>query len=246
MVSALICSGGVSISPALAGGIALESPRGLTYGEPFRFVFNTAGRTTATSTDITTYDTFVNTQAAGATYNGVTVNWLAIGSTSSVNAIDHIGQTNTPVYLVDGTEVATSTTTSGLWSGFPIMHPINEDITGAPTPAIGAWTGTYFDGTVATDSQGITYPLGNMGPPLPPQVVVGLSYDTRFWVLIGTSPSSMNFPMYAISGVLTAVPEPSSVLLLCMGGVMVVAYGWTRRHRDRRQGPVVGPPDKLP
>jgi hypothetical protein len=41
-------------------------------------------------------------------YNGVVVNWLAIGSTATVNAIDHIRQTQTPVYLVDDTKVSPS------------------------------------------------------------------------------------------------------------------------------------------
>ena len=94
----------------------LQTPAGLTFGDQFRFVFVTDGDTTATSTNISDYDNFVQSQAGGATYNGVVVNWLAIGSTESVNAIDHIEQTSTPVYLANGTLVTNSTTAAGLWS----------------------------------------------------------------------------------------------------------------------------------
>jgi len=77
------------------------------------------------TTDVFTY--FVNAQAGGATYAGSVVNWEAIGSTSSVSAINNVGQTTTPVYLADGTLVTTSTTSTGLWSG-SILNPIDEDL----------------------------------------------------------------------------------------------------------------------
>ncbi len=59
------------------------------------------------------------------------VNWLAIGSTDSVDAIDHVGQATAPVYLSDGTLVTTSTTPAGLWSG-ALVHAINLDLAGNP------------------------------------------------------------------------------------------------------------------
>ena len=108
-------------------GVILQTPAGLDPGDHFRFVFVTDGIRDATSTNIADYDSFVNTQAGGATYDGVVVNWLAIGSTDSVNAIDHVGQASTPVYLSDGTLVTTSTTTAGPWSG-ALVHQINLDL----------------------------------------------------------------------------------------------------------------------
>jgi len=59
-----------------------------------------------------------------------------IGSTSSINAIDNVGQTASPVYLANGTPVTTSTTSSGLWSG-SLLNPIDEDLTGARLGNIG-------------------------------------------------------------------------------------------------------------
>ena len=88
----------------------LQTPPGLNPGDPFRFVFVTDGIRDATSTNIADYDSFVNAQAGGATYSGVVVDWLAIGSTDSVDAIDHVGQATAPVYLSDGTLVTTTTT----------------------------------------------------------------------------------------------------------------------------------------
>jgi hypothetical protein len=136
------------VAPAHAGGVALTTPAGLAPGDQFRFVFVTDGTTNAESTDISTYDSFVQNQAGGATYDGATVTWQAIGSTSAVNAIDHItGPSSAPVYLVNGTEVATSTETStgGLWSG-SLLSPIDIDISGNSRITY-AWTGTDTSGT---------------------------------------------------------------------------------------------------
>ena len=62
-------------------GIILQTPAGLNPGDQFRFGFVTDGSRDATSTNIADYDSFVNAEAGGATYNGVPVNWLAIVST---------------------------------------------------------------------------------------------------------------------------------------------------------------------
>ena len=98
----------------------LLAPSGLSPGDSFRFAFITDGTTAATSTDISTYNTFVNTQADGATYDGMTITWYAIASTSATDAaFSNIGEDNVPVYLASGEEVASSDTASsgGLWSG---------------------------------------------------------------------------------------------------------------------------------
>src|SRR4051812_38888348 len=75
-------------------GMMLQTPAGLNPGDQFRFVFVTDGIRDATSTNIADYDSFVNAEAGGATYDGAVVNWLAIGSTDSVDAIAHVGQAN--------------------------------------------------------------------------------------------------------------------------------------------------------
>ena len=63
-VAALFWLGSQWEDPVQAG-VALMTPSGLAPGDQFRFVFVTDGSTTATSTDIGTYDAFVESQAGG-------------------------------------------------------------------------------------------------------------------------------------------------------------------------------------
>ena len=205
--------------------VILQTPSGLNSGDFFRFVFVTDGIRTATSASIADYDTFVNTQAGGATYHGAVVDWLAIGSTSSVDAIDHIGQGATPVYLSDGTLVTTSTTGAGFWSGV-LVHAINLDLAGNPVHTF-VWTGTNFFGTGFGGALGTTTPQ------------VGATDDSvDSWVTSGRSPSGDLRPLYAISSVLTvpsaAVPEPSAVTMLGTALSVGLAIGWTRHRRAQR------------
>ena len=120
---------GAAFGGRAEAGVILQTPEGLNPGDHFRFVFVTDGIRDATSTNIADYDNFVNAQAGEAMYDGVAVDWLAMGSTDSVDAIDHVGQTNTRVYLSDGTLISTDTTLAGLWSG-AILHEINLDLAG--------------------------------------------------------------------------------------------------------------------
>ena len=210
----------------------LQTPSGLNPGDAFRFVFVTGGIRDATSANIADYDSFVNAQAGGATYNGVVVDWLAIGSTDSVDAIDHVGQATAPVFLSDGTPVTSSTTPTGLWSG-ALVHAINLDLAANPVHTF-VWTGTNPTGT------GFGGPLAASTPS------VGSSTDSDgAWVASGRSNSGDFRPFYGISLVLTvplaAVPEPSTLTMLGAALSLGLAISWTRRRTQRRQRPV-GPP----
>jgi len=153
----------------------LQTPPGLNPGDSLRFVYVTDGIRDATSADISDYDSFVNVQAGGATYNGAAITWLAIGSTPSVDAIDHVGQANAPVYLPDGTLITGTTTAAGLWSG-AIVQAINLDLAANPV-VIFVWTGTNPFGT------GFGGALGN------PRALTGASTDTAgSWVASGRTP----------------------------------------------------------
>jgi PEP-CTERM motif len=212
-----------------ASGIALSTPAGLGAGESFRFVFVTEATTVAISASIAHYNSFVNAQAGGATYDGSVVNWVAIGSTSSASAINNVGQTQTPVYLVDGTLVTTSTTSTGLWSG-SILNPIDEDVSGMGlhTGSTGVWTGTNTNGSTSTNRLGDFF-----------GVTIGNSVSTDgTWVNNGVWPSDNSFGafhMYGISQVLTAVPEPSSLALAGTAAIGVSAFVWCRKRRDQRR-----------
>jgi hypothetical protein len=212
--------------------IDLTTPAGLTPGEQFRFVFVTDGTTTASDPSIAVYDGFVTSQAGFATYYGTIVDWLAIGTTATVNAIDHIGTDPiTGVFLADGTIVTTSTDTLGLWSG-SLLHAINEDINSTVTPLSTVWTGTFTDGTNST-----TTTLGGTR-----NVTAGSNRETSgAWTNLLTFPNGDQRPMYAISQVLTVprapsgVPEPSTAIVAAVGAVAFIANGWSRRRAQRRQ-----------
>jgi len=207
-------------------GIILQTPTGLHAGDSFRFVFVTDGIRDAIATNISDYDDFVNVQAGGATYEGAVVNWIAIGSTDSADAIDHVGQAAAAVYLPDGTPVTSNTTATGLWSG-ALAHAINLDLAGNPVdPLFFVWTGTNPTGT------GFGGPLGSARPQ------TGSTTDTLgAWISSGSSPSGDLRHVYAISSILTvsqsSVAEPSILTLL--GTALSVAFATATGLRSRRQ-----------
>jgi PEP-CTERM motif len=234
LAAAVVCIGSGGRG-AGAGGIVLNTPTGLSAGEQFRFVFVTDGTTTAVSSNISDYDNFVQAQAGGASYDGVVVNWLAIASTATVNAITHVGETNTPVYLADGTEVTTSTTTSGLWSG-GLMSPIDEDLAGVTQPQSFPWTGTLGGGGTA-----FIQALGTANP------IAGNNLTSSGnWVQQGEGTADNLSTMYGISQVLVvpsvSVPEPSTVLMAGTAIGAGCAFGWSRRRRNPRRETIVEQP----
>lgn len=57
-------------------------------------------------------------------YDGTTLTWSAIGSTTTIS---NIGEAGAPVYLAVGTEVTTSDTSTGRWSG-SVMNNLDQDL----------------------------------------------------------------------------------------------------------------------
>jgi hypothetical protein len=217
-----------SLSTAHAEPVSLATPAGLAPGAQFRFLFLTSGTQAATSTDIADYNTFVNSQASGATYEGSVVSWQAVGSTATVNARDNVGGFggNVPVYLTNGTllagDLTTSTSNKGLWSGTLFATPtIGIDGNGVTTNF--AFTGSNKDGTGLTDRQlgasfvrygDPTYNIGTFG----------------WYFSVNGMPNSFAEHFYGVSSELTvpnAVPEidPSgmgSVLALVTGALALI------------------------
>jgi hypothetical protein len=224
LAAALLCFGS-GLNGRAGAGIVLTTPAGVSPGESFRFVFVTDDLTSPSSSNIADYNNFVTSEAQGATYNGSVVSWVAIGSTSSTNAIDNVGQSNTPVYLVDGTLVTTSTTSSGLWSG-SLLNPIDEDISGASMKNLAIYTGTTASGVASGD------PLGNFS-----NVTEGDSGNTNAkWVDAAAIPNFLSERMYGISQVLvaTSVPEPSTLIMAATAIFAGSSISWSRGRRQQR------------
>ena len=137
----------IAASTASAGPIA--TPTGLNPGDQFRFVFVTTTTTFATSSDLSTYDNIVSSDATGYTYGGISPIWKAIVSNSIIDARDHIGLLSTsvvPLYTVNGNKVSGG----NLWSE-NLLSPMNASISGTTINA-SVWTGTGKDGS--KDSNG--------------------------------------------------------------------------------------------
>ena len=198
----------------------ITMPTGLSAGDQYRLVFVTSTTIAATSTEIATYNTFVNDLATleGLNYiAGQTTTWTAIGSTATDNARDNTSTTGAGtgigIYLLNDTTIATSYT--DLWDG-AIANLFNVDESGNSGPYANSqvWTGTNGDGSTGTD------PLGTATPEFGKTNLTG----SNKWInrLSGASwPNTDTYHLFAISGILT-VPEPSSTALLGLGGLALM------------------------
>jgi hypothetical protein len=218
--------------PTAASAGPFTPPAGVTQ---YRLAFVTDTVTTAESTDITDYNTFVTNDATNNSSLPATT-WRAIASTSSgpisfgvisnaigVDAASNItcGATcdsSVPIFLVDGTQVAISA--DAMFSG-TIVHSIDKDESGNSLDFSYVWTGSYPDGTPAAESE--------LGTRIPQFGITGSDESTMFTV--GQFPSTVALPLYAISGEISAVPEPASFSLLAFGGA---AMAFARRFRRLR------------
>ena len=217
---------------AVHAGPIINTPTGLNPGDHFRIAFLTDGKSTAVSPDIAGYNAFVNAEAGGATFNGATVQWFAIASTITTSAFDNIqSTTSAPVYLNDGTQVATSLTTSpgGLWSG-SLINPINQTLDGVSVSPYYAhvWSGTSENGDITSN------PFGALGSPFA-SVTGWAALTTNEWINQTANTVDSAYHFYAISEQLTvssvsSVPEPSTAALLgvALGG-LIVSQARTRR-----------------
>ncbi len=229
LTTAMFCFGFGGGGPA-AADLVISTPTGLSVGDTFRIVFVTDGLNDGTSSSISTYNSFVNTDASNeagggqVTYNGVNLTWSAIASTASTDAINNVGVSGTPVYLASGTLVTSSDSSSGLWSG-SLNSPIDQDLKGNVFGGVDAWTGTLTSGTGDPGHQ-----LGTSS------VELGSAGSTNSnWVSAFPFPTGLeDLSLYGISQVLTvssAVPEPSTLVMAGTAISASCAIACMRRRR---------------
>ena len=212
---------------ATTANAALVVPNGLSPGDKYHVIFVSSTTRDATSSDIEDYDAHVQA-AADAAGIGSTIglnDWRAVGSTTTVDAIDHLSPlfsstTEIPIYNQNGDLVSASF--NGLWD-----TTLDNDIayTENNTPlATNVWTGTFSTGLASTNSE-----LGTVG-----FVRLGLSTDTgSAWVdanIAGKYITGQN--LYGLSSELvvpTTVPIPATSWLF--GSGLLGLVGIARRKK---------------
>jgi hypothetical protein len=206
-----ISLGALSVS-GTASATLIESIAALEEDAMYRVLFVTSGLTTAISTDIEYYNTFVsNAAAAGSVTGSLELTWKALGSTESKDAKDNTGITygeNSLITMFNTSgQIVVSPGSDDLWSRRHI-NPISYDEYGRYAPGF-VWTGTNYNGNM--------HSYGELGDSYP---VTGLNVESR-WLDEAQESSESYLRLYAASSVvvktLTDVPEPGTVILLSLG-----------------------------
>ncbi len=230
-------------SSASAGPITI--PPSLSPGDQYRLFFVTSAKRDATSSNINVYNAFVDAVAESVPeLAALNQNWKAVASGPSIDARDNTSTNpfdpsdpDVPIFLLTGALFATGN--SDFWgfkSGsnlYKARPNITEQLTSLGGQESITWTGTNFNGT----RQG--FGLAEIFP------IFGYSANKDFSVIQWTTRFHGELHhFYAMSGVLTvpaapassAVPEPSSFLLLSLGVIGLVAGGLRRRRKSARCG----------
>jgi hypothetical protein len=212
---------------------ALVIPAGLNNGDAYHVIFVSSTTRDATSTDIADYDTHVQAAAEAAGIGSTAgVNWLAVGSTETVDAINHISPLFTdpntvPIYNQNGQLVASSLNDLAN-SATQLSNPILYDEYGAPL-VTNVWTGTFQNGLVKYTN----FWLGRLIGTSPLQLVeYGTSNSsTSTWVNTASSDRTNTFSLYGISQeiIVGAVPVPAAVWLF--GSGLLGLIGVARRKK---------------
>lgn len=230
MISA-ICLAASLFVPFATWAAPITIPTGLNFGDQYRLAFVTSTARTATSSNISDYNAFV-TAVANSVPELVALgtNWKAIASTGGSFSDTARGNTSTQpftpgaaIYTLGDTLVATNY--ADLWDG-NLLAPINywENGQQITTPNWFVWTGTSISGDPGPSFAPLN-PLGFPTPRLGSAVMVGPG-----WVDYSTVANNQFLAMYAISDILTVVPEPNAAALALVG-FLFAAWGWQRRKR---------------
>ena len=205
-----------NFAPIATDAAPITVPTGLNPGDQYRLVFVTSTTRNAESSNIEDYNTFV-TGAANSVPELAAVGpvWKVLGSTFEMDARDNTntnfmnpGNVGVPIYTVGDTLLAVNN--GDLWDGsIANMLAFTEHGNFLSTFA---WTGTAPDGTAAFVE---FFPPAFLGGG--PGVMRGVTTSTTLdWVTAGGAGVSSSHSLYAMSGVLTVVPEPSTIVLMTL------------------------------
>lgn len=185
---------GLSITSAYA---QIFRPAGLNPGDQYQLAFVTQGTTDALSSDIETYNEFVNQQAAmssgltgtalGLTGNALGVNWSAIASTATAHARDN-ALVEAPVYLFNSSSIASGF--NDMWDGQLANSLSLNQFGDSATPAV--WTGSNTAGFSSGS------PLGGSS-----SVFGFAASQDGGWIVIEDDSSALDFSLYALSETIT-------------------------------------------
>jgi hypothetical protein len=230
----------VLLLTASARAAPVVVPPGLQPGDTYHLIFATStqvgtGFGTAGSTgsfgSVAAADWITNelafTSGLLPGWNSSDLIYKALLSSDDEAAIDHIG-ISAPVYNTAGELVATGS--ADMWDG-SLQNPVGYNEFGNPiTDNPEVWTGTLPGGQKTsktcinwTDPNTTTF--GHIGV---------ANASTASWVADNQIECSDANRLYGVSPVLTVVPEPSSVVLACVGFGLLVAL--RIRRRRRREG----------
>ena len=215
----------VSAAGQLQAAPILLEPTDLHPGDQYRLVFVTSTTTTPLSSDISTYNSFVD--ALGDTVKPG--DWRVIGSTDTVDARDNTSTnpgtdgTGVPIYRLDDTRIANDYV--HLWTNSTILAPLEITEEGN-VKVTNVWTGTLQNGVASSNAH-----LGNLGG-----VIYGESNNPGTWVEEAGDSSINAYSLYGLSEVLTIsgatnpVPEPNSLAMWGIGAIGLIVF-----HRRKRK-----------
>jgi hypothetical protein len=207
---------------------SLVVPDGLSPGDKYHVIFVSSTSRDSSSSNISDYDAHVQAAAEAAGIGASAgIDWLAVGSTPTLDAIDHLSPLSTsdaPVYNQNGDLVASSFT--ALWGG-TIQNAINYTEAGVleqPTATPWVWTGTASDGTGDIDQE-----LGGIDFF---HVTVGSFERTDSqWITSGSLRQSLEWRVYGLSEEITisSVPVPAAVWLFGSGLLGLVGIARSKK-----------------
>ena len=240
-ISALLLSCAfVSAANHQSRAAVVTIPPGLHPGDQYRLAFVTTATTNARSSDVNYYNSIATTAAnSNASLAALGTTWAAIASigkaSAPVSAIKNTGtdpvRIGVPIFNLAGEMTASNY--QDLWgaNNNPGTSPsIDVTETGSIYHGL-VWSGTTSTGTVAGAGGSA---LGNVTVlPIDHKANVGISSigpsSSSSWIstvqsILDYKPLDNVYPIYAISGVITVVPEANTMVLL--GSGMIAAFSF--------------------